>query len=72
MKIKELIEKLKEFDPETECYWEDVVDGNHSPLEEIYLSHYGNRSYRENGETIKEEDFGNVLFFTPSKIEQMN
>ena len=67
MKVKELIEKLKEFNGEMECWWEDVVDGNHCTLESLYVSEAGLTAYYDSGKIIKEERTGSVLFFSPYK-----
>ena len=68
MKVKELIEQLKIFDGDLECWWEDVIEGNHSELESVYSSMNGSMVHYENGKTIEEEKIGPVLFFSPDKI----
>jgi len=69
MKIRELIKKLQEHDPEMECYWEDVIDGEHCLLGSIYISTYGNTVRDANGNILKSEITPPVLFFSPYSIE---
>jgi hypothetical protein len=37
MNVKELIEKLSKVDPETEVYWEDIIEGNDCEVGSVYL-----------------------------------
>ena len=37
MKVKELIEKLSEFNPEMEAWWHDAIEGNDSPVESVWV-----------------------------------
>jgi len=40
MTVAELIKKLEEFPSDLEVIWEDAVEGNSSPLKNIFKSTY--------------------------------
>ena len=63
MRIRELIEELKKFNPDMECIWEGLIDGTlegvQHPLtkESIYVDTY----YPDMED---EDDFEEVIFFS--------
>ena len=43
MKVKELIEELEKFSPDLEVIWDDVIEGNSSPVTKVFISTYEDR-----------------------------
>jgi len=75
MKVKELIEELKQFDPEFECIWEDVIEGDDSwPLSiRVEEKHgeqdiYDGKGFCEEN-IVRHEDGYPALYFFPRERE---